>query len=646
MKATTMIAKLYKIFTTLMACFAFLLFMITPIATAYAEDVNMAYEDSAIENDLQDVNISLYPKNPLGTTYVIRFMEYCYSTRPFLSETYGLYVYIYNPTEKKVKTNSLNVLNMAVSYNADGTPAAYENVGLTYLDCTDNYRFYKFKVKNSARFLALEQEYAQRHSGERRYDVAGVQLFYAEGNLSVVDTSVKKTYYYEGFAQGCSDSTETESTLKCNSETLDTLSLDVHATTYRPKGTNGKNDYTQDSLHSVYFAVPNKYIEKYGEMAAVHATWLNAVLKPALVTGNQEAYAAIQSYLGVTLPNIAETSTSTPIYHANNLHYMYYGGLVGAGPGDTRTFNYGFGYNVLHGWSGQVMNQSDYGSDINPLYLLFNSGTTTDSADNYIVTSMMLQKQMLASAEKYGGELIQGADGMYSKAIFENVDSNYTEVNIRRDDEYDLTSEVLGSSWWDKLWGITTTTTFDGIKAIYAVQDTDITGNVSADCSNLYISEADYTEFSNFYATNKSDSTVYLFRYQVSDYIAQEATLYHYIENGNIIIGNGWQVKDTNAYFFQETVNLNFDIIDVTFEANDVETIIPVVMSPIDVIPSSNSPVHTNSDKDWKGILAILAILVLCLLLIPILSPIIRLLIDILSLPFKFIGWLFRGDKK
>lgn len=112
------------------------------------------------------------------------------------------------------------------------------------------------------------------------------------------------------------------------------------------------------------------------------------------------------------------------------------------------------------------------------------------------------------------------------------------------------------------------------------------------------------------------------------------------------IIGNGWQVKDTNAYFFQETVNLNFDIIDVTFEANDVETIIPVVMSPIDIIPSATSPVHTNSEKDWNRILAILAIIVLCLLLIPILSPIIRLLIDILSLPFKFIGWLFRRNKK
>lgn len=55
---------------------------------------------------------------------------------------------------------------------------------------------------------------------------------------------------------------------------------------------------TQDSLHSVYFAVPNEYIKKYGAMTAVHAEWLNAVLAPALVTGNGNVYNAVKEYLG------------------------------------------------------------------------------------------------------------------------------------------------------------------------------------------------------------------------------------------------------------------------------------------------------------------------------------------------------------
>lgn len=639
---------------------------------AFADSIIMTYDSTAIEDDLQDVDITQYPKNESGKPTFVRFVEYCYSTRPFLAETYGLYLYVYNPTEQKVNTNAKNVVNMATAYNSEGKPSAWNNVKLTYLDCTDNYRFYKFKVTDSATYLSLSQAYANANDGKRRYDVAGVQLWYTNGASSVIDGSIEKTYFYEGFAKGCGADSEAESTLTCNSETLETLSLDVHATNYRPEGTNGKNDYTQDSLHSVYFAVPNKYIEKYGEMVAVHATWLNAVLKPALVTGNQEAYAAIEAYLGVSLPEYESSaggsgiggadgpgigggggggrSVSTSEYHTDDLPYMYYGIMEAIG-GSVSTQSYGFGYNALHDWSGHIMSMdSEMGYDVNPLYMMFNAGSATDSADSYVVTSEMLQAQMLASAEKYGGDLIQGANGSYSRAIFESVDSEYTDKTIRRDEERKLTSEVIGSSWWDKLWGITVTDRFDGIKAIYEVKDTDVTGNVSADCSNLYISEADYTNFSNFYMNNKADSTVYLFRYQVSDYISQEATLYHYIEDGNILTGSGWQVKDTNAYFFQETVNLNFEVIDVTFELKGKETVIPTVMAPIDIIPDVTPPVNTESDENplsrlW-AIIALVILLIGCVLCAPLLTSIISFVISIIVLPFKLLGSLFKGGKK
>ena len=61
-------------------------------------------------------------------------------------------------------------------------------------------------------------------------------------------------------------------------------------------------DYTQDSLHSVWFSVPNEYMEKYGELYALHATYLNAVLKPMLVTGNREIYSSVKERLGIEYP--------------------------------------------------------------------------------------------------------------------------------------------------------------------------------------------------------------------------------------------------------------------------------------------------------------------------------------------------------
>ena len=48
----------------------------------------------------------------------------------------------------------------------------------------------------------------------------------------------------------------------------------------------------------------------------------------------------------------------------------------------------------------------------------------------------------------------------------------------------------------------------------------------------------------------------------------------------------GW----ADGYFFKETVNLDFDIIDVTFTKNLKNTVIPVVSSPIDVVPSPTPP--------------------------------------------------------
>lgn len=544
----------------------------------------MDFNSTDIESDLSDINSDNYPKDEEGQHELIRFMEYCYTERIFLKAYYGLYFYVYNPTEKALKENcGLNAANMAISYDNDGNPTAWENVELIHLDSTANNRFLKFKVSDSDGFLERAKDYSKAHEGKRRYDIAGVQLyFYDDTSLdttTATDRTVAKSYIWTGYAKGCGDDYDAESTLACESETFDTLSLDVHATKYRPEGTNSENDYTQDSLHSVYFSVPNKYIEKYGEMVAVHVTWLNAVLKPALVTGNQEAFAAIKDNLGVSRPDLKYYYVGDYGTHVEDKYYTC---------GDGKW---------VYPFDGIYNNKlTECEKELETLYMIFNAGDEIDSADSYVVSSNKLQQEMLASANKFGGNIVNGKDGAYSTSIFESIDSEYTDKTIWRDEEYELTSEVVGSSFWDKFFGRTETTSFDGIKAIYAVQEGDITGDSAKDCSSLYISEADYNDFVNYYQDNKSESTVYLFRYQVSDYISQEATLFE--DRTDKFLGSYKEI-DTNAYFFQETVNLNFDIIDVTFLDGAVETVIPVVSSPLDIIHSATPPVNTTSDMDW-----------------------------------------------
>ena len=364
-------------------------------------------------------------------------------------------------------------------------------------------------------------------------------------------------------------------------------------------------------------------------MTAIHATWLNAVLKPALVTGNQNAYNAIVGQLG---KNIGKET--------NAFDYGYLGAYEIKTSGTTgvlQTYSYsGFSYNRDYTPTFQ-----EYGYPIETLYMLFNAGSGTDSADNYTVSSEEIIEQMKASKTKYGGIVI---NGKYSSKIFESYDSKFTEVNIKADENFSLTSETISKNWWDMLFhtnGTTVSKKFDGIKAIYPVKASDMTGTKKEVSDRLYISESDYDEFNEFYEANKSDSTVYLFRYQVSDYMSQEATLF---SRGSFLWLDTWEEVDTNAYFFQQTVNLDFDIIDVTFSSGETETVIPVVSNPIDIVPDATPPVYTQSDMglSWWKLVVILLALILLAFLVPMLSPVIKFLTWLICLPFKWLGNFFK----
>ena len=280
-----------------------------------------------------------------------------------------------------------------------------------------------------------------------------------------------------------------------------------------------------------------------------------------------------------------------------------------------------------------------------PLYLLFNSGDKIDSADTFKVNGEEIKKQMLEQSANY-----QGSDkvvGKYAPYLFSSIADTMTEVNIPKDKEFALTNNTISANWWQKLFGMQTVVpdTYNGIKAIFAVQDTDMSNDNAVLSERLYIDKSDCDEFRDYRANaKKAGKTTYLFRYQVSDYISEEATLYFKEEKW--YSDNLASKIDTNAYFFTEKLNLDFDIIDLTFTKDGAETVLPVLMSPMDIIPDADPPIDTTSDKDpewWKIILAVLALIVLLVLLWPILPPIINALIWLISLPFKALAAIFKA---
>lgn len=319
-----------------------------PVAYADTAIGDVQMDSSNVMDDLQSSTVDGepfdfrdYAFDENAETNVFAFAEYCYSFYSNLQSNYGLYVYVHNP---RGLTFNLNSTRNTIQFRA-GEQEHSAKYSLLYLNQCEipNYEglFLKFKM-----YLTGEQKadiLASLNSAERIYDVTEIELVTADTG-EVENYTVSTNYYFSGYAAGYGSDPNAENTLSIKSEQADTLSLTPHATAYRPEGTNGKNDYTQDSLHSVYFAVPNEFIEMYGEMSAVHARWLDAVLKPILVTGNQAAYNAISEYIGKDI-----TADGT------DLGYFYLGAhrtYTAAGL-STTGHSYGYSYNNPGFWSKQ-----------------------------------------------------------------------------------------------------------------------------------------------------------------------------------------------------------------------------------------------------------------------------------------------------
>ena len=145
MKTKKLLHKiLYVVAAFLLSLFVVFEYTLSKAVTASAERNTSTLRNTSIENDLQDIDTSLYANLPEDSPIqVVRFQEFCYSNVDWLNDMYGLYVYIYNPSKYSLKVgDGYNKVNMAVEYDLNGLPKTYANLNLEY--CDDSKGFYKF----------------------------------------------------------------------------------------------------------------------------------------------------------------------------------------------------------------------------------------------------------------------------------------------------------------------------------------------------------------------------------------------------------------------------------------------------------------------------------------------------------------------
>lgn len=633
----------------------------TGYASAETSSIVATYEQSNVLDDLnsatidgESIDLKLYNFDESKNAQIVSFVEFGYSYQKDKQGDFGLYLYVYNPRgydwTKKPELNkislryggksSANFNKYYLQYLNRSTAAGYEGL------------FYKFKIVLSS--WQREAVLAGLNSNERIYEVSEIELYNTGTNATAYNVS--NTYKYKGFAQGYGSASATENTLSYKSGGLITLTLDVHGAVFRPDGNNGKNEYTQDMLHSVYFSIPNEIISAYDRLSAVHATWLNALTAPIFVTGNQEVYDQIYDDI---FNNGGAPSCNTDGYALLvNAEKHEVGPPLGTPDQYFYTADLAYNVSKIVPYATIAMFTTQrYGcqlsktlNNLNYCFLV----TDGVSADEYELkgSTILEYMQKYSEATESASELVAGK---YNSQLFESWDSKFTDINIKADYKYSLKNETWSQGFFDKLFGTHTVEVskpFNGINAIHEVQASDFKSKEEDTCKNLYIDQSYYDDFKAFYdKATKADETVYLFRYYQSEYVSKEVTECSIGKNnsttGAPAIGDvkyGLNPKDTNAYLAQEVVNLDFDIIDVTCSKGEVETVIPCVSSPKDLVPSAKPPLKVTGDPVNKkmpwwgwliiGIVGVIALLIILSIAFPQFGVFMRTLIN------GVFGWL------
>lgn len=574
-----------------------------------------AFEQINVLDDLnssENFDISNYPYNEEAEIALINFVEFGYSLSS--SENYGLFVYVYNPAKLDINTNSSsNKIQMATSYNEEGLPNDYTKFELEFLNkSSGEYEglFYKFKIKNSASFY--------EKITERRYDISGIEIF-VTGSNNATEYGVGGTWLFKGFSKGFG-SDPTQNTLEVEVNDLYTIELEIFSTFYRQDNISNLGTGHQNTVNSVYFAVDNEVLNTYGSLQKIKAEWYEYKTNPIILVQNEAVYEIMQDYLGIVITD------HNGIYDTD----IPFSFLSGKGSsGDMSTWEYGYnGYWNNGSQTGYLSIKNTYPA----LHYLFYTENIDPS--EYVLAGAELEAYIKAYDKSFVNGTLRLKDNDISADLFSNkVDSGrirgYNVHEIDSNDKFDLLSYDSTHTAWEKFlefgfWAPDTSGELKDVSPIEIVEAKDMAQTDSNIAKNLLINENDISKFKEFYNTaTANNKSVVLFRFASTDYYSVDTEIRRY----GSFYGN-------NAYMAQQTVFLDFDVIQLTFNKEGNYIVIPVVSSPIDIINDITPPLK---GVNWLAvaILTIIIILLVILLWKPVILPILKFIWNLISYPFK-----------
>lgn len=591
-------------------------------ALAYAETEN-SFDKTDVLDDLRSSRVNGlsfkendYPYNENGTLQVLNFVEYCYSQTD--GTNYGLYLYVYNPRKLEISEKSAqNKVSLCLTFDADGNPLKFEKYRLRCVSQSD--LFFKFKVVD--RKINGKTIWDTVKSSERVYAVSGIELL-TKFKRNATEYTVGSTFTFTGFAAGYGSE---ESTLSCSVKILDTLRLDVNHTYYRTNVSSlGKGHYNE--VNTVYFSVPEKIFTANGFLQKIRAEWWEYKTKPVVVTSSREFYDVAKNYTGVNVG-----------YHSDDVPFSLWYGMDSAATSSGNVTHDRTSYEWAYNIEPKDINQIVYTnkvtiadhSEIIPLVFHSEAAVSVDRVFNFLysdpvagdVAGTKLAEAIYSYSNSLGNGYIDCNGRNISKDLFQdNVDSGrtmgYNDKTIDLNDTFDLSSYDSNHSWWDKLWDYgfswpSTSGDYKNVAPIYELQASDLIGLKDDVAEKLLVNPEDVSKLSTFYATETAKGNrVILFRFANTDYFSMPV--------GRTGVSEG----DADTYIATQTVFLDFDIIELTFNRDGEYRVIPVVSSPMDIINDITAPKNEKFDfvKLLTIILACLAVVFVVYWLIKIIN--------------------------
>lgn len=650
--------RFLSLFLLCVLCIATILGGRLSAPSAYAEsNRELEFDKTNVMDDLTGATINGKPFNlydyPYDSTGVIKHpeimnvVEYCYSFYSNARGNYGLYLYFYNPQALNIDTDSnANKVQLAVSWTTDSegniVPDEYDKFDLQFCSMSEGASyarlFYKFRVVDHVG--ADGKTIAERvNSNERRYDISGVELV-TEGNANATEYTVGGTYLFTGYAKGYGADETAESNLSCSVRNLETIRLDlsgetdgVDKRTYWRSNSSSAGAHHQNQINSVFFAIDKKVLEKYGyTLQRIKAEWWEYKTRPAIVIDDQRIYNELLKWNGVEISEDYDRTRGWMLYNADYFVTSYLS-------------------RYQWSWNAQIQDNPNNvvtSEDIDTLLpLLFYTGGV--DVNDYVLLPETLQNYFETYNKSYVNGHLQFNNKDYSADLFDDsVDEGRTRgYNLREfdignpDDFWDIHSYDDTHNWWDKLWdyGFGSITTDDSYRDIKPIEMVTPELMAQSDLANtLFINPDDVKTFKDYYNSVKDDCEVFLFRYAVTDYWAEDLSVFE-IDQSDV----GGEHHNGVGELRQGTQFFDFDILEFTFNKEGVYTVIPVVSSPIDHISGYTPSKETEEPDWWKILLAVLALIVLLIIFMPILPYVIKAVVWVILLPFKLIGWIFKS---